>query len=55
MDKTAWEEARRRAVRRLLQSEAFTVVCLLEGVSRGWLHKWWTRHARATIRGRVTF
>ena len=44
MDKTTWEERRKRAVQRLLRGEAFTVVCLSEGVSRGWLHKWWVRH-----------
>ena len=48
MDKTSWEDRRKRAVERLLQGEAFTVVCLSEGVSRGWLHKWWTRHTRET-------
>jgi transposase InsO family protein len=48
MDKTTWEERRQRAVQRLLQGEAFTVVCLSEGVSRGWLHKWWMRHTRET-------
>jgi hypothetical protein len=48
MDKTTWEERRQRAVRRLLQGEAFTGVCLSEGVSRGWLHKWWMRHTRDT-------
>jgi putative transposase len=46
--KTTWEEKRQRAVQRLLQGEAFTVVCLSEGVSRGWLHKWWMRHTRST-------
>ena len=48
MDKTTWEERRKRAVERLLRGEAFTVVCLSEGVSRGWPYKWWVRHTRAT-------
>jgi len=42
------EARRQRAVQRLLQGEAFTVVCLSEGVSRGWLYKWWVRHTRET-------
>jgi transposase-like protein len=48
MDKTTWEERRKRAVERLRQGEAFTVLCLSEGVSRGWLHKWWTRYTQET-------
>jgi transposase InsO family protein len=48
MDTTTWEDRRQRAVRRLLQGEAFTVICLSEGVSRGWLYKWWVRHTRET-------
>ena len=48
MDTITWEARRQRAVQRVLQGEAFTVVCLSEGVSRGWLHKWWVRHTRET-------
>lgn len=48
MDTTSWETRRQRAVARLLQGEAFTVVCRSEGVSRGWLHKWWVRHTQDT-------
>ena len=48
MDTITWEARRQRAVQRLLQGEAFTVVCLSEGVSRGWLYKWWVRHTRET-------
>jgi putative transposase len=48
MDTITWEARRQRAVLRLLQGEAFTVVCLSEEVSRGWLHKWWVRHTRET-------
>jgi putative transposase len=48
MDTITWEARRQRAVQRLLQGEAFTAVCLSEGVSRGWLHKWWVRHTRET-------
>jgi len=35
MDTITWEARRQRAVQRLLQGEAFTVVCLSEGISRG--------------------
>ena len=45
---TTWEARRQRAIERLLDGEAFTVVCLSEGVSRSWLYKWWARHARET-------
>jgi len=48
MDKVTGEERRQRAVERLLQGEAFTVICRSEGVSRGWLYKWWLRHSRDT-------
>jgi hypothetical protein len=48
MDTITWEAWRQRAVQRLLQGEAFTGVCLSEGVSRGWLHIWWVRHTRET-------
>lgn len=44
MDKATWKERRQRAAPQLLQGEAFTVLCLSEGVSRGWLKKWWVRH-----------
>lgn len=33
----------------MLDGEAFTVVCLSEGVSRSWLYKWWARHTRETV------
>ncbi len=46
MDTTTWEERRQRAVERLLEGEAFTVVCRSEGVARSWLYKWWERHTR---------
>ncbi len=46
MSNTTWEERRRRAVERLLDGEAFTVVCLSEGVAQSWLYKWWARHTR---------
>jgi hypothetical protein len=48
MDRTAWEERRPRAVERWLDGEAFTVVCLSEGLSRTWLYKWRARHTRET-------
>ena len=48
MDKITWEARRQRAVERLLDGEAFTVICRSEGVSRGWLYKWWTRYALDT-------
>lgn len=47
MDRTSWEDRRQRAIARLLDGEAFTVVCRSEGVSRSWLYKWWARHTRA--------
>ena len=43
---TTWEARRQRAIERLLDGEAFTVVCRSKGVSRSWLYKWWARHAR---------
>ena len=43
---TTWEARRQRAIERLLDGEAFTVVGLSEGVSRSWLYKWWARHTR---------
>ncbi len=48
MDTTTWAERRKRAVERLLQGEAFTVICLSDRVSRSWLYKWWVRHTRDT-------
>jgi transposase InsO family protein/transposase-like protein len=48
MAKVTWEARRQRAVERLLQGEAFTVICRSERVSRGWLYKWWVRHTRNT-------
>jgi len=48
MGKVTWEARRQRAVERLLRGEAFTVVCLSEGVSRRWLYKWWARYSRDT-------
>jgi putative transposase len=48
MDTTTWEERRQRVVQRLLAGEAFTIICVSEGVSRGWLHKWWARHTGET-------
>ena len=48
MDTITWGARRQREVQRLLQNEAFSVVCLSEGVSRGWLHKRWVWHTRET-------
>jgi putative transposase len=48
MGKVTWEARRQRAVERLRRGEAFTVVCLSEGVSRRWLYKWWARYSRDT-------
>jgi transposase-like protein len=51
MDRITWEARRRRAVERLLDGEALTVVYRSEGVSRSWLYKWWARYTRDTATG----